>query len=91
MHDAHPIDNPRVQLANIHDPHLCLGRGCSIHHPSDHHMKDWPMVWRPSKHLFERQCPCGVGHPDPDDVAWHASQGRDWVGIHACCGCCSHD
>jgi hypothetical protein len=89
MHDTYPIDNVRVEMVNLHDPHLCMGRGCSVHHPSNHHMKDWPMVWRPSKGMFERQCPHGIGHPDPDDVVYHASIGDKTAGIHGCDGCCS--
>lgn len=91
MIDAIPIDNPLKEMANTHDPKLCGGRGCSIHHPSDHRMKDWPMVWRPSRGLFERTCPHGIGHPDPDDVAYYASKGDDYASIHGCDGCCQVD
>jgi hypothetical protein len=36
---------------------------------------------------MERICPCGVGHPDPDDAAYRLSQGDDDT-THGCCGCC---
>jgi hypothetical protein len=77
-------------LKNVHDPFLCQGRGCSIHHPSDHHMRDWPMVWRDFHMYFERQCSHGIGHPDPDDMAYQrALNGRDdLIGVHGCDGCC---
>lgn len=75
-------------LKNVHDPYLCQGRGCSIHHPSDHHMRDWPKVWRDFHMYFERQCPHGLGHPDPDDMAYHVSKGTDDGGVHGCDGCC---
>ena len=82
---------PRVIETKLitHSPDKCEGQHCCIHNPSDHHMKDWPMVWRADKGAMERQCPHGVGHPDPDDVAYNSRIGREWVGIHGCCGCCS--
>jgi hypothetical protein len=57
---------------------------CVIHNPSKHHMRDWPMILR-SSGLIERQCPHGVGHPDPDSAAY--MNWRDhtdtWL-IHGC-------
>lgn len=75
-------------LENVHSSAVCEGRACVLHNPSDHHMRDWPLNWRGDKGQMERTCPHGTGHPDPDDLAWHASQGRDWLGIHGCDGCC---
>lgn len=77
----------------VHDPELCEGRPCSIHNPSDHHMKTWPLNWRGDRRLMERICPHGVGHPDPDHIAFARSvpftQGRyDPNGTHGCDGCC---
>jgi len=46
------------------------------------------MVWRQWHGLFERQCPHGIGHPDPDDVAYRLSIGDDYAGTHGCDGCC---
>lgn len=69
-----------LNLINVHDPVTCEGQGCAIHHPSDHHMVSWPQHWRPDRHMIERICPHGVGHPDPDDVAIDK--------IHGCDGCC---
>lgn len=77
-----------VELTNVHSPTLCEGRGCSIHHPSDHPLANWPMLFRGDRGLMERTCPHGVGHPDPDDLAWHESEGRGWQGVHGCDGCC---
>lgn len=37
---------------------------------------------------MERTCPHGVGHPDPDDAAYRASQG-DTDCTHGCDWCCS--
>jgi hypothetical protein len=61
---------------------------CVIHNPSKHKMRDWPMVLR-SSGLIERQCPHGVGHPDPDSVAYlNWCDNDDAWGIHGCDGCC---
>jgi hypothetical protein len=75
-------------LRNVHRPQVCAGRHCVIHNPSQHHMVDWPTLWRGDRQLMERVCPHGIGHPDPDDAAWHRSQGRDWAGVHSCDRCC---
>jgi hypothetical protein len=66
---------------------------CPLHKPSDHGMNTWPMVMR-STALIERVCKHGIGHPDPDSVAWMDKYGEEeaegmW-GIHGCDGCC-HD
>lgn len=75
-------------LVNVHDVSACEGRPCVLHAPSDHKMRDWPTHWRDDRRLMERICPHGVGHPDPDDFAWHKSQGRAYMGLHGCDGCC---
>lgn len=41
---------------------------------------------------MERICPCGVGHPDPDHLAYVRTKSEmkaDWQAVHGCCGCCS--
>lgn len=76
-------------LTNVHSQSKCAGRPCVLHNPSDHHMRTWPTHFRADKGQMERTCPHGIGHPDPDDIAWHESEGRDWMGIHGCDGCCS--
>jgi hypothetical protein len=84
-----------ITLTKVHHPSQCAGRPCVIHNPSDHHMRDWPLNWRQYDGLltikpshFERICQHGIGHPDPDDLAFHASNGDDYVGVHGCDGCC---
>ena len=77
-------------LDNVHDESQCNGRNCAIHNPSDHHMKDWPLHWREDRRFFERICEHGVGHPDPDEIEYHKSQGRD-ISVHGCDGCCNPD
>lgn len=57
-------------LVNVHDPRHCEGRGCCIHHPSGHHMAAWPLNWRDDTKVMERLCPHGIGHPDPDHMAY---------------------
>lgn len=67
-------------LRNVHSPNGCFGRPCIIHAPSDHHMRDWPIIWRDDRGITERACAHGVGHPDPDQ--------RPGDMIHGCDGCC---
>lgn len=79
-------------LHNVHNKADCVGR-CPIHNPSDHHMRDWPLHWRggpfDSGQGFERICPHGVGHPDPDTVRRAIEYHEDLsAGVHGCDGCC---
>lgn len=71
-----------------HDESKCAGQHCCIHNPSDHHMRDWPMLWRADKGVMERICPHGCGHPDPDDAAYQERIGKNYLNIHGCDGCC---
>ena len=75
-----------------HDRDACQGRGCPIHHPSDHHMRGWPRNWRSDRGLMERMCEHTVWHPDPDDASFRASRG-DSDTLHGCCvgTCCVPD
>lgn len=75
-------------LVNVHPSEACAGRACVVHHPSDHHMRGWLLNWRDDRGLMERLCPHGIGHPDPDDLAYQLSVGRDDVGMHGCDRCC---
>jgi|SRR6478735_10796466 len=82
-----------------HGPALCVGEYCCIHNPSPHHMVEWPLQFRLDRRdsLAERICEHGIGHPDPDAVAYiHGrlaevgapkSHMLDVV-LHGCCGCC---
>lgn len=66
---------------NVHDEGSCAGQACCIHHPSEHHMVDWPKLWRGDLRRMERVCPIHkIGHPDPDDLNPDST--------HTCCGCC---
>lgn len=72
----------------VHNDHDCRGPYCVIHNPSKHHMVDWPTHWRPDRYLMERICPHGVGHPDPDHIAFTPRGRRHLDEIHGCDGCC---
>jgi len=82
------------QVISVHTADKCAGRHCVIHNPSNHLMKDWPTHWRADRGIMERMCSCGVGHPDPDDLAYKKAvaerDGKKYydTGIHGCCGCC---
>jgi hypothetical protein len=77
----------------VHRRQDCTGP-CPIHNPSLHPMVEEPMILRETN-LIERQCHHGVGHPDPDSLAYlneHGLEGQrgSW-GVHGCCGegCCT--
>lgn len=73
----------------VHSLEDCRGRVCPIHKPTPHHMREWPMIWRGDRQIFERLCPeHGVGHPDPDDMVSQIFIRGYADGIHGCCGCC---
>ena len=80
-------------VVRTHGPAKCAGRPCCVHNPSDHHMRTWPQNWRGDRGLMERTCPHGVGHPDPDDIAFKAATRGEryahYEAIHGCDGCCA--
>lgn len=77
-------------LRNVHSEQLCAHRVCVVHNPTNHHMRTWPLNWRGDRGLFERICPHGVGHPDPDQYGFWDEQGTTaWMGVHGCDGCCA--
>ena len=78
------------QVLPVHSSNECTG-ACSIHKPSDHALKKAPTHWRGDRGIMERICEHGVGHPDPDDLAYRVLEGGEklaYAGIHGCCGCC---
>ena len=83
------VQTTDVVLRNVHPESACTGTFCVVHNPSPHHMRTWKLNWRDDRGLMERICPHGVGHPDPDSLAFHVRHGRTWQGIHGCCGCCT--
>lgn len=74
-----------------HTSDKCKGRNCVIHNPSNHQMREWPRNFRQDTGRTERLCIHGIGHPDPDDVAYWVSQGKSRTEIwtHGCDGCCA--
>lgn len=76
-------------LVNVHGADRCAGRHCVVHNPSDHHMRTWPLNWRDDRGMMERVCPHFIGHPDPDDMAYHREVVRKDLGVHGCDGCCN--
>lgn len=70
----------------------CHERGCSVHAPSDHSMREFQTNWRGDRALMERMCEHGVGHPDPDHMAYvREARGVEFAegeGVHGCDGCC---
>lgn len=78
-------------IVNTHGPAVCAGETCVLHNPSDHPLRDAPMVFRMDKAaLVERTCEHGIGHPDPDSVAHlERTTGDDGWGVHGCDGCCA--
>jgi hypothetical protein len=76
-------------LWRVHGEAQCKGEPCCIHNPSDHKMKSWPRHIRETG-LVERMCPHGVGHPDPDSVAFiKSATGEECWSVHGCDGCCT--
>jgi hypothetical protein len=71
---------------------------CAVHSPSeDNPMREWDFVIRLDKvGMMERFCEHGVGHTDPDSLAWaHRHYDDRWgaantdaLATHGCDGCC---
>lgn len=71
----------------VHKENACRGRHCSVHNPSDHPLNKAPLHWRADRALMERICEHGIGHPDPDGLAY---SNKGWAeAVHGCDGCCS--
>jgi len=76
-----------------HPEGACAGEHCSVHGPSDHALNTAPLNWRSDRHLMERICKHGIGHPDPDDLEYKKKiYGENYdnyaFGVHGCDGCC---
>ena len=75
----------------VHKRSICAGDFCTIHNPSNHPLKDAEIAIRSDafkRGLVERFCEHGIGHSDPDSVAFFAKQGANGMGVHGCDGCC---
>jgi hypothetical protein len=85
---------PEGYVMQTHRRALCAGDICCVHNPSDHPLRDAPRNWRGDRGLMERVCPHGIGHPDPDDLAYKRrtmdpkAYRNHAYGVHGCDGCC---
>jgi hypothetical protein len=77
-----------VTLNNVHPSAACFGRSCTIHSPSDHSMRKFPLHWRDDRGIFERICVHGIGHPDPDQFEYWRIMHQEYERVHGCDGCC---
>lgn len=77
MQVADPLTGAQLGqgVLKVHGLSACRDRGqpCVIHSPSQHHMREWPLNWRSDTQAMERLCPHGIGHPDPDHLAYNES------------------
>lgn len=78
----------------VHPASACAERElpCSIHHPSDNHMRNWPKMWDAQKKIMYRRCKHKDFHPDFDHLAFMAGRfghnAAEEQAAHACDGCC---
>lgn len=77
-----------IELINVHPMDNCAGSACVVHNPTDHHMRRFRLLWRGDRKIFERICPHGIGHPDPDQFDFWRKADRLYEGVHGCDGCC---
>lgn len=75
-------------VLRTHSKEECRGRFCCLHNPSDHPLKDFPLKWREDIGVMERVCKHGIGHTDPDDLAYRLTLDPYALDVHACDGCC---
>lgn len=77
-------------IYEIHDKENCESP-CPFHSPSEHPLNKAKIHLRDDKgFLVERICEHGVGHDDPDSVAYFHKHGQTWAGVHGCDGCCQN-
>lgn len=76
-------------ITNTHTSQQCQGQSCVLHNPSEHHMRHMPLNFRSDTALFERTCEHGIGHPDPDSLAYFVRVGMDHMSVHGCDRCCA--
>ena len=75
-------------IRNVHLRDECRGSICVLHYPTHHVMSEFPLHWRWDRAIFERICPHGIGHPDPDQFDYWQMEGKEYEAIHGCDGCC---
>lgn len=80
-------------LLQTHSTWLCAGNTCCIHNPSDHPLRDAPLLWIDQFRSMDRVCSHGFTHPDPDDFSFKVHTGVSHlllsvIGAHDCDHCC---
>jgi hypothetical protein len=86
-------ENNNIQHMVVHAAGTCrYPDRCVVHNKSQHHMRSWPQWWREDRGMFERLCPHGIGHPDPDQVYyWRMTLVGRYANaeeVHGCDMCC---
>jgi len=99
MADSLGLDDGTKDIITLHDgmvlqthgPRRCAGFHCCIHNPSDHPLRNAPMVWLGQLNLMMRICKHEELHPDPDSMNVVAARLLNFEGWHPCCegNCCS--
>ena len=77
-----------ITLGAVHQMNETCRKACTVHNPSHHHMRYWPLNWRADRHIFERMCDHGIGHPDPDQFPYWDATDQGFEKVHGCDGCC---
>ena len=59
-------------VLQVHGDDKCSNqdRPCCIHRPSDHPLRNSPMVWDGLKYVMYRKCSHDIFHPDPDHLSY---------------------
>lgn len=76
-----------LELQNTHPASKCAGRPCVLHSPIE---SDMPLFWRNDRGIFERICPCGIGHPAEEQLSYWREIGQEFQAVHGCCGIAGH-
>lgn len=85
-----PITLESGQVLHAHAAKQCVGEYCALHNPMPGPWDQWPRLWRQDRHLLERVCPHGVGHPAVEQLEWWKFLNQEYMWIHGCCGCPCH-
>ncbi len=82
-----------IGVIRVHGSSACSGQYCCLHNPSPHPLDHATLNWRQDRGFTERICPHGIGHPDPDSLAYLARRDGEFHEplvylVHGCDGCC---
>lgn len=75
---------PGIAMTNVHLPSECEGRGCWVHHPSDHQLAEAPLVIESATRVF-RRCEHGTLHNDFDAWAYSNRYAARYSGMPPFC------